>query len=197
MGDAFPKVGFRVSVPVDDLDKQIQFARHDFDNHQSLIRASDAKAAATVTIMVFLAASALQISKDAILKLHTEPRSVLLASTLFALATIGLLVSVLWSFIAVHRVLRPRGARFTAAQRGRELMWQDHVLLHQNSEEYFSAVRAASPELILRNLTDQIFELAHISKEKMDALTNIRVLIWLGFGSWVALIASGFLLGRH
>jgi hypothetical protein len=193
----FPESVFRVSVPVDDLDKLIQFARHTFDNHQSLIRASDAKAGATVTIMVFLAASALQISKDAIGKLHVQPCSVLLASGLFVLAATGLLVSVLWSFFAVHRVLRPRGARFTAAQKGRDLMWQDHVLLHQNNEEYFSAVRASSPELILRNLTDQIFELAHISKEKMDALTNIRILLWLGFASWVALIASGLLLGRH
>jgi hypothetical protein len=184
-------------VDGNDLDKQIQFARHNFDNHQSLIRASDTKAGATVTIMVFLAASALQISKDAIGKLHVEPCSVFLASGLFVLAAIGLLVSVLWSFIAVHRVLRPRGARFTAAQKGRDLMWQDHVLLHQNNEEYFSAVRASSPELILRNLTDQIFELAHISKEKMDALMNIRALLWLGFASWVALIASGLLLGRH
>lgn len=182
---------------MDDLDKHIQFARHNFDNHQSLIRASDAKAGATVTIMVFLAASALQISKDAIGRLHLQPCSALIASGLFVLASVGLLISVLWSFVAVHRVLRPRGARFTAAQKGRDLMWQDHVLLHQNNEEYFSAVRAAPPELILRNLTDQIFELAHISKEKMDALTNIRVLIWLGFASWVALIASGLLLGRH
>jgi hypothetical protein len=182
---------------VDDLDKQIQFARHNFDNHQTLIRSSDAKAGATLTIMVFLAASGLQISKDAIGKLHMQPCLVFVMSTVFIFAAVGLLISVLWSFIAVHRVLNPRGARFTAAQKGRELMWQDHVQMHQNNEEYFSAVRAASPELILRNLTDQIFELAHISKEKMDALKNVRAVIWIGFSSWVALIASGLLLGGH
>lgn len=182
---------------MDDLDKQIQFARHNFDNHQALIRSSDAKAGATVTILVFLAASGLQISKDAVGKLHLQPCSVVMEGGLFILASVGLLVSVLWSFVAVHRVLRPCGARFTSPQKGRELMWQDHVLLHQNNEEYFSAVRAASPELILHNLTDQVFELAHISSEKMRAITNIRALIWLGFASWVALIASGLLLGRH
>jgi hypothetical protein len=181
----------------DTLDRQIQFARHNFDNHQALNRSSDAKAAVTITIMVFLAASALQISKDAVGKLHVQPCAIALESGLFVLAAVGLLVSVLWSFIAVHKVLRPRGARFTSAQKGREILWQDHVLLHQNNEEYFSAVRAAAPELILRNLTDQVFELAHISSEKMRALTNIRQLIWLGFASWVALISSGFVLGRH
>jgi hypothetical protein len=184
-------------VDANDLDKQIQFARHNFDNHQSLIRLSDAKAVATVTIMVFLAASALQVTKDAIGKLHLRPCPAFLASVLFVVACIGLLVSVLWSFVAVHRVLRPRGARYTPAQKGRELMWQDHVLLHQNNEEYFSAVCAASPELILRNLTDQIFELAHISSEKMKALAGTRTLMWIGFASWVVVIASAFLLERH
>lgn len=181
----------------EDLAPAIQFARHNFDNHQALIRSSDAKAGVTLTVMVFLAASALQISKDAAGKLHLHPCTVVLSSTVFILAAIGLLVSVLWSFVAVHRVLRPRGARYTTPQRGRELMWQDHVLLHEDNEVYFSAVRATTPELILRNLTDQVFELAHISSEKMQALTNIRQVIWLGFASWVALIASGLLLGRR
>ena len=152
----------------------------------------------TLTLMVFLAASALQISKDAAGKLHLRPCAVALGSSLFILASVGLLVAVLWSFLSVHRVLRPRGARFTSPQKGRELMWQEHVLLHQNNQEYFSAVCAASRELILRNLTDQIFELAHISSEKTRALVkHFGRSVWLGFASWVALIASGIVLGRH
>ncbi len=105
-----------------DLDMQIQFARHNFDNHQALNRSSDAKAGAAITIMVFLAASALTVSKDAIGKLHFHPCFVALLTSVFLFACLGLLVSVLWSFVAVHRVLRPRGARFTSAQKGHELM---------------------------------------------------------------------------
>jgi hypothetical protein len=179
------------------LELEIQFARHNFDNHQAVIRSSDTKAGVTITLMVFLAASALQISKDAVGKLHLQPCLAATLSTLFVLAAAGQLVSVLWSFVTVLRVLRPRGARYTAAQRGRELMWQEHVLLHGSNGEYFSAVRGASPELILRNLTDQVYELAHISSEKMAALSRNRWATWLGFWSWVVLIASGFLLGRH
>ena len=76
-------------------------------------------------------------------------------------------------------------------------MWQEHVLLHESNEVYFSAVRASSADLILRNLTNQVFELAHISKEKMHALTRNRQIVWLGFVSWVCVIASGLVLGRH
>ena len=185
-------------MDINDLDRQIQFARHNFDNHQALIRSFDAKAGAMATIMLFLAASAVQISKDAVGKLHAQPFRVALYSVFFMLASFGLALSVVWSFIAVQRVLRPRrGVRHTSPEKGHELMWQEHVLLYQNKEEYFSAVRAASPELILHNLTDQIFELADISSDKMRALMNVRGFIWLGFASWGALFASVLLLGRH
>jgi hypothetical protein len=179
------------------LELQIQFARHNFDNHQAIIRSSDTKAAVTVTIMVFLAASALQIGKDAVAKLHLQPCFVALVSVLFVLAAAGLVVSVIWSFVVVFGVLRPRGARYTKLEKGRDLMWQDHVLLHENNEVYFSAVRSAAPELILRNLTDQVYELAHISKEKLDKLHKNRWVSWLGFSSWVVLIGAGLILERH
>ena len=125
-------------------------------------------------------------------KLHLQPCLVSWTS-IFILAAAGLFASVLWSFVVVFRVIRPRGARYTASQEGHNLMWQDHVLLHENNEVYFSAVRVADRELILRNLTDQVYELAHISKEKMQALAKIRAVAWLGFGSWVVLIGSGLI----
>ena len=179
------------------MNDAIQFARHNFDNHQALIRSSDAKAGLTVTIMVFLAASALQISKDAIGKLHLQPRCLAAVSILFVVAAAGLLLSVLWSFVTVQRVLRPRGARYTSPQKGRDLLWQEHVLLHESGEAYFFAVRAASEEVILRNLTDQVYELAHISAEKMAALAANRRVAWLGFWSWVLLLAAGLTLARY
>jgi hypothetical protein len=92
------------------------------------------------------------------------------------LASVGLLVSVLWSFIAAHRVLRPRGARFTSPQKGREVMWQDHVLLHQNNEEYFSAVRTASPEVILRNTVEGHINRLKLIKRHMYGRANLDLL---------------------
>jgi hypothetical protein len=180
------------------LDVAIQFARHNFDNHQALIRSSDAKAGVMVTVVVFLAASALQVSKEAVSKLHLSPHGVLFGSTVFVLAALGLVIAVLWSFVTVHRVVRPRGARYyPSTEKGRDLMWQEHVLLHSTAEAYFSAIRAAPPELILRNYTDQIFELAHISKEKMAAIASATGILGLAFLSWVFLIASSFVLVKH
>jgi hypothetical protein len=149
-----------------------------------------------VTIIVFLAASSLQISKEAVSKLHLHPWVTALSSVVLVLSSVGLLVSVLWSLLTVYRVLRPRGARYTTPSKGRDFMWQDHIVLHESNEVYFSAIREASPDVLLRNLTDQVFELAHISREKMDALTRSRWAVWLGFWSWVFSIASGLILVR-
>jgi hypothetical protein len=185
--------------PSDDksLDTSIAFARHAFDNYQTLIRFSDTKAGLMVTVMVFLAASALQISKDAIGKLHIASCVILMTSIVFVAASFGLLISVVLILITLHRVIRPRGARYYGSpQKGRDLLWQDHIMQYGTNAEYFSAVREASPELILQNLTDQVFELAHISKEKMDALTSSRWIIWLGFWSWVVCILCGQSLMR-
>jgi len=85
-------------VDANDLEKQIQFARHNFDHHQALIRSLDTKAGAMATIMLFLAASAVQVSKDAVGKVHAEPFFVALCSVIFLLAACGLGLSVVWSF---------------------------------------------------------------------------------------------------
>ena len=177
------------------LGQQILFARHNFDNHQALIRASDTKAGVLVTLMVFLAASSLQVSKDAVGKLRWFPCGPLAASALFLAACLGLAVAVIWSLITVQRVLKPRGAaHYRPPQKDRDLMWQDHVLLHGTNQEYGAAVRVASEELILQNLTDQVFELAHISKEKMDALRSARGAVYLAVWAWTGSIASSLIL---
>lgn len=185
------------SDPNRPLVHQIEFARHNFDNHQALIRASDAKAGVLVTLMVFLAASSLQVSKDAIGKLRWSSLDLRIMSALLVLTTVGLVVAVVWSLVTAERVLKPRwGSHFTLPQRGRDLMWQDDILLHSTTQEYGAAVQAASDEIILQNLTDQVFELARISKIKMDALHRARWAVYLAFCSWTGSIASSVILWR-
>jgi len=177
------------------LEHQIAFARHNFDNHQALIRACDTKSAVLITIMVFLGASVLQISKDAAAKIRWHPRGMALLSGFFVAAAVALFVAIIRAFITVHRVVKSRGARYYMAPLpGRDLLWQEHVLLHGNNTEYFEAVQSASQATILRNLTDQVFELAHISKEKMDSLRGAHWAIWLAFWSWAAAVALGLIL---
>ncbi|HEY6306454.1 MAG TPA: hypothetical protein VI488_08380 [Candidatus Angelobacter sp.] len=151
------------------FEQQIQFARHNFENHQALIRFSDAKAGVMITLLVFLAASGLQIIKEAV--------SVLLVGSCIGL--VGAFLRCLWS---VQAVLRPRGARYYGSSApGTHLLWQEHVVAHGTNDAYSEATKAAAPELLLKNLTDQVFELAHISREKMAGLHKGRRACWFGF----------------
>lgn len=179
------------------LELQIQFARHNFENHQALIRFSDTKAAAMVTLYVFLAASALQVVKDAVYVVHLKPWGVAVTSVLFFGSSAGLLIGFWVCVLAVHSVLRPRGARYYRDPKpGTDLLWQEHVTAHQTNTAYLQAVQNAQPELLLKNLTDQIFELAHISKEKMAGLQSGRQACWFGFWCWILVIVSGVVLMR-
>ena len=180
-----------------DTEKQIQFARHDFDNLQNLIRFTDTKSAALITIAIFLGASGIQVAKDAVAAINFCSLHNLLLGVLFLGGCFGFLLSFGWMVACVENVLRPRGARhYPKTAVGRDLMWQDHVIQHGTSAAYFDAVHAATPELILRNVTDQVFELSHVSNEKMDAFHRARACFRFAFCFWVIITVCGVLLVR-
>jgi len=179
------------------IDQQIQFARHDFENLQALIRFSDTKAGATLTLLVFLGASGLQIIKEAVLATHLSPRPVALLSVLLVFSCGGLLCAFLACLWAVQAVLRPRGARYYRTPTpGTDLLWQDHITAHGTNDAYYQAVKIAESGLLLKNLTDQVFELAHISQEKMAGIHAAWKACWFGFWCWVVAITSGLILLR-
>lgn len=138
-----------------------------------------------VTLFLFLAASALQVIKDATTAMHLRPALVFWLSLAYVISCFGMLIAFSRCVWAVQGVLRPRGARhYKNPAPGSEMLWQDHVIAHGTNTNYSEAVKKAEPELLLKNLTDQVFELAHISREKMDALQHGRRAIWLGFWCW-------------
>ena len=96
----------------------------------------------------------------------------------------------------VQTALMPRaGSPHREPQTGRDLLWQDHVLLHHKPANYFDAVKNATPELLLQNLTDQIFELAHIPSEKMAAIhQSRRASRWAG--AWIVNMITALILLR-
>lgn len=181
-----------------DYSVQLSFARHNFDNLQSLIRASDTKAAAFMTLVLFLAGTAIPLIKDAMPRLHAHPLGQLVVTLAYLLTITSFVLCFTRVVALLYATVRPRGARFyKSPDKSTDLMWQDHVLRHEDSAAYFEALRNSSAEIVLRNLTDQIFELAHISKEKMDSLRDSRKTLWAGFWLWLIMAAMGLFLARH
>jgi hypothetical protein len=178
-------------------DDQFAFARHNFDNLQSLIRAADAKAGLYVTILFFLAASTIPLGKDVILKLRWVWCGGGFSGFVYLLSYFALATGFVWSLALIRGVVTPRPAsHYLSPQAGHELHYYRHVLMHKDNSEYFDAVRSAAPELLLRNVTDQIFELAYICHEKMKAVHEARLPITIAFCAWVANIGLGLWIAR-
>ena len=62
----------------------------------------------------------------------------------------------------------------------------------ETSDKYFEAVAGAEPQQILRNVTDQIFELALIAKVKVDNLRAFSKSFKLTLVAWFLSTAVGF-----
>jgi pycsar effector protein len=180
------------------IQEQIDFAWHNFEDQQAIIRAADLKAGYLVTFLLFFGASTVPLGKDVIPKLVWFGLISEMASGLYLLTYLGLVAGFVWSLVLISRVLTPRIARHHQSPReGSELLYYEHVTRHKDSAQYFEAVSHASPERILRNITDQVFELALICKVKMDNLRAFAVSFKWTVVAWCVSTAIGFwIIGR-
>lgn len=178
-------------------DDHLTFARHNFDNHQSLIRAADAKAGFLLTFLLFLGASTVPLGGDAVPKMRWIACGGALSSALY-LASYGIFgCGFVWTLWKLHSVVSPRRAKhYSNPLPGRELIYFEHVIQHASSAEYFESVSRASSDVLLRNLTDQVFELAHICNRKMAAIRSSSAPFAATFLAWLANIGLGLWIVR-
>src|SRR4051812_35121946 len=99
------------------LRAQIEFAQHNYENQQALIRQLDVKAGVFVTLLVFLATSALPGAKDIILKLHWSGRGVF-TSVVYVATGVILIFGFLATAVCVQRVIRPRASEHRSVSSG-------------------------------------------------------------------------------
>jgi hypothetical protein len=175
--------------------EQIQFARHNFDNHQALIRFADTKAAAAMTLVVFLCGITIPGARDAVPKIRWVLGGGGISSAVFLLSFFALLLALGATINLIDQVIRPRQAsHYSAKEEKHGILYYEHVLAYDTNKNFYDAVQNATPEQILRNICDQVFELADIFQLKMDALQKLRGVILLsllssivnvGFGIWI------------
>lgn len=173
-------------------DLKLTFAWRNFDNQQALIRAADTKAGFLLTLVLFLAATTLPIGKEATSKLRWVPGGGALTSAVYLVSYGILAAGFVRSLFLISEVLTPRLARhYTSPTAGSHLLYWQHVILHQDNIKYFESLSNASAELLLRNVTDQVFELAHICQVKMAGLGKARSSFNWAFSGWFLNTAIG------
>ena len=184
--------------PIFTTEEQIEFAWHNFEDQQAIIRAADLKAGYLVPFLLFFGASTIPLDMDVVPKLRWGDVAGVLASGLYILTYLWLTVGFVWSLILISRALTPRIARHHQSPReGSELLYYEHVLRHKDSAAYYEAVSKAGPEQMLRNITDQVFELSVICKAKLDNLRGFAVSFKWTVLAWCVSTAIGlWIIGR-
>jgi hypothetical protein len=179
-------------------EEQIEFAWHNFEDQQAIIRAADLKAGYLVPFLLFFGASTVPLGTEVVPKMRWGDATGALAAGLYILTYALLIVGFMWSLLLISRALTPRIARHHKSPReGSELLYYEHVLRHADSEQYYLAMSKAGPEQMLRNITDQVFELSQICKAKLDNLRGFAISFKWTVVAWCVSTAVGFwIIGR-
>lgn len=176
----------------DASEERLHFAWKNFEDQQAIIRAADLKAGYLVTFLLFFGASTIPLGREVLPKLRWEGSGAFtsgLYATTYVLSVIGFVSSM----YLISHVMTPRVAKQHKEPRpGADILYFGHVTRFESSEKYFEAVVKADPEQILRNVTDQIFELAQIAKVKMDSLRAFSKSFKLTLVAWFLSTAVGF-----
>jgi hypothetical protein len=179
------------------LAERIEFAWKNFEDQQATIRAADLKAGYLVTFMIFFGASTIPLGKEVIPKLHWGAMTELAASAVYTSSYLVFALGFIWALYLISQVLMPRIARHhKKPATGRELLYYEHVQRYPDSGAYYEAMTNATPEEMLRNITDQVFELSLICKRKVEYLRaftqafEVTLAAWFvstGIGFWIAM----------
>jgi len=172
--------------------ERLHFAWKNFEDQQAIIRAADLKAGYLVTFMLFFGASTIPLGREVFPKLRWDGAGGL-ASGIYAASYVLSVVGFVWSMYLISHVMTPRAKKHHEEPKpGANLLFFGHVTKFESSDKYFEAVANAEPEQILRNVTDQIYELAQIAKAKLDSLKAFSKSFKLTLVAWFISTAVGF-----
>jgi len=175
------------------MKRRVEFAWKNFDDQQAIIRAADLKAGYLVTFLLFFGASTIPLGKEVLPKLRWGNSGEIFASGLYAVTYFVFAVGFGRALYLISHVLTPRVARLHAqAPTGSELLYYEHVVRYPERGTYYEAMAKASPEEMLRNVTDQVYELAMICKAKVDSLRAFSQAFKVTLVAWFVSTAAGF-----
>lgn len=177
------------------MEDQINFAWRNFEDQQAIIRAADLKAGYLVTFLLFFGASTIPLGEDVIPRLHWFIGWKGFITVIYLVTYTGQMLAFVRSLYLISQVLTPRlTPQHSAVHKGSDLLYYEHVLHHKDSNHYYEALSQASSQRILRNITDQVFQLSHICKSKIDCLREFAgsfkwtLFLWLtstAIGLWI------------
>ncbi len=177
---------------------QLRFAYHNFDNLQNLIRFADTKAGALTGFMFLLVGLGLEFLGKGFDKIQfalcLSAPVVLSAVFCITWVTFAITGSVAIFLLLVRGVLPRHALHYSAPAKASDLMYWEHVLLHDKSEGYHRALFGLTEAAELKNVSDQVYELAHIVRDKMENLKRARNWLFVATSAWALGVVAAILL---
>ena len=146
--------------------RKIEFALESFKNIQDLIKFTDQKSGGVLVI----AGLELTIFLSCIDKLdfkHSYLSPIAIAVIILGIITVFLFTYTL--YLSIFKILRPRLANHYSGQ-DISLFYFNHLASMTDKTGMFNQFNSVTDDLILRNLTDQIFEVSKILNTKINEL---------------------------
>src|SRR5580693_10003223 len=117
-------------------EEQLDFAWHNFEDQQGIIRAADLKAGYLVTFLLFFGASTIPLGEEVFRKLVWQASEAGIVGGLYLITYAGLIFGFVWSLYLISQVLVPRIARHHESPRqGSELLYYEHAARHEDSQQ--------------------------------------------------------------
>lgn len=164
------------------------FALESFKNIQELIRFIDQKSGAVLLVSGLILTAFLEYSKE----LGFDYKNISYTgffTFLFGMTTIFLLVYVI--YLSIFKILRPRLAKYYPDSES--LIYFEHLAAMDRTviPERFNNL---TDDIILKNITDQIFEISKILTSKTNELHNSMNYLFYSIPSLLAFILTSRLL---
>lgn len=160
------------------------FALESFKNIQDLIKFVDQKSGGVLVVSGFILTVFLDIYKE--LNFNHGYCS-LLAITTIAIGIITVLLLIYTIYLSIFKILKPRLAIHYAGN-DNSLFYFNHLASMTDKTVMFDQFKNINDDLMLKNVTDQIFEVSKILDKKIIELHNSMNCLFFSIVSLVIFI---------
>lgn len=176
-----------------DTEKKIEFISEAYRTNQNMISVADTKANISLSVQsllisIGLGTSILSNAFEQVQKLNNN-----LPYVFYFIVVVFIISSIVGIILSMH-VYRARPPVEETEQKRKGLLYFEHIRKFPTSNDYFNEINNTDENGVLREFTQQVYNLSHIVKEKMKYVNlSIDFLMLNLFLTIILMVLSGYI----
>lgn len=177
-----------------DIEKKIEFISEAYRTNQSMISFADTKANISLSVQSLLISIGLSTSILSNAFEHVQKLNNNLSYVFYFIVVVLIISSIIGIILSMH-VCKARPPIEEAEQKRKGLLYFEHIIKFPTSTNYFDEINNIDENGILREFTQQVYNLSHIVKEKMKYVNlSINFLMFNLFITIILMILIGYII---